>query len=88
MYRVEFDRRAQKELAKLPHIVQGRVVAAIDSLAEEPRPAGCRSVKDAPGGTYRVRVGDYRIIYIVLDDEQVIIVSRVGKRDESTYQRL
>jgi mRNA interferase RelE/StbE len=61
---------------------------AILALAEDPRPAGCKPVKDAPPGTYRVRVGAYRVIYTGLDAEGAIVVARVRKRDESTYRGL
>jgi len=49
---------------------------------------GCRPMEDAPKGTYRVRVGRYRVVYIILDDEQAIVVTRVRKKDESTYKGL
>ncbi len=82
------ERRAQKDLARLPQTIQDRISARIDSLAVNPRPAGCRPVEDAPRGTYRVGVGRYRLIYLVLDDERVVVVARVRKRDESTYEGL
>ena len=88
MYRIEVERRVQKTLARLPRQDQVRIEAAIDALAEDPRPPGCVSVKAADPGTYRVRVGDYRVIYVVLDDEQVIIVARVARRRENTYRGL
>jgi mRNA-degrading endonuclease RelE of RelBE toxin-antitoxin system len=50
---------------------------AREALAEDPRPAGCRPVKVAGAGTVRLRVGDCRVIYLVLDDEQVVVVARV-----------
>lgn len=88
MYRIEVERRVQKTLARLPRQDRARIEAAIDALAHDPRPSGCVSVKAAGPGTYRVRVGDYRVIYIVLDDEQVIIVARVARRREDTYRAL
>lgn len=75
-------------MGRLPRNDRDRILAALRGLAENPRPAGCRPVKAAGKGTYRVRVGDYRVIYVVLDDERVIIVARVGKRDERTCQGL
>jgi mRNA interferase RelE/StbE len=72
----------------LPGDLRRRLDRAILALAEDPRPDGCESVKDAPRGTYRVRVGPYRVIYAVLDAEGVIVVARVRKRDESTYRGL
>lgn len=87
-YRIDVERRVRKALLRLPRPVQARIAVTIDALAEEPRPAGCQPVKAAPKGTYRIRVGDYRVIYTVLDDEQLIIVGRVAKRGEHTYKGL
>lgn len=87
-YRIVVERRAQKALVRLPKQDQGRIEAMIDALAEEPRPASCRPVRVAEKGTYRVRVGNYRVIYTVLDNEQAVIVARIARRSETTYQRL
>jgi mRNA interferase RelE/StbE len=85
VYRLEVEPQARKALARLPGADQGRIVAAIDDLAAEPRPAGSVPVKDAPKGTHRIRIGDFRVIYLVLDSDPVIIVARVARRNESTY---
>jgi mRNA interferase RelE/StbE len=85
---IVIDRQPRKEMRRLPRDVRQRIDKAILGLTEDPRPAGCKSVKDAPRGTYRVRVGAYRLIYTVLDAEGVIVVARVRKRDESTYRGL
>ncbi len=87
-YRIEIERRAHQALGRLPRRDRDRVVAAIEALAEDPRPAGCMPVRAAPRRTYRLRVGDYRVVYLVLDDQQVIIVARVATRSEATYRRL
>jgi mRNA interferase RelE/StbE len=87
-YQIRIGRRVRKEMARLPRQDQARILAAIKALAGDPRPAGCRPVKGAGQGTYRVRVGDYRVIYAVCEDEQVIIVARVARRNESTYRGL
>ncbi|MGC4933038.1 type II toxin-antitoxin system RelE family toxin [Gordonia sp. DT30] len=54
---------------------------AIDSLASDPRPSGCIQLKGG-GGEFRIRVGDYRIIYDIQDDELVVLVLRLGHRRE------
>jgi mRNA interferase RelE/StbE len=87
-WRIVIDRQPQKEMRRLPSGLRQRIDRAILALSEDPRPAGCNPVKDAPRGTYRVRVGAYRVIYTVLDAEGVVIVARVRKRDESTYRGL
>ena len=78
-YRVEIARRAIKSIAKLPRKEQLRVRAAIDLLADDPRPPGCVALA-GEDSVYRVRVGDYRILYEVIDERLVIQVVRVGHR--------
>lgn len=78
-YRVEIARRAVKALAALPRLEQQRIRAAIDLLADNPRPPGCVAMA-GEARAYRVRVGDYRIIYEVLDARLVIQVVRIGHR--------
>jgi mRNA interferase RelE/StbE len=85
---IVIGQQAQKEMRRLPSDLRQGMDRAILALAEDPRPAGCKSVKDAPRGTHRVRVGAYRVIYTVLDSEKVIVVARVRKRDQSTYRGL
>jgi mRNA interferase RelE/StbE len=85
---IVIGRQTQKEMRRLPSDLRQRMDRAILALAEDPRPPGCTPVKDAPRGTYRLRVGVYRVIYTVLDSEKVIVVARVRKRDESTYRGL
>lgn len=87
-HQIVVERRARKAVVGLPKHDQARIKEAIDALAENPRPTGCRPVKAAPRDTYRVRVGDFRIIYSVLDDERVVIVARVARRSERTYRGL
>ena len=84
-YRVEVARRALKVLSSLPRREQQRIRAAVDLLAEQPRPPGCVRIVGEPHA-YRVRVGDYRIVYEVFDDRLVIQVVRIGHRRE-VYRR-
>ncbi|WP_420610747.1 type II toxin-antitoxin system RelE family toxin [Candidatus Poriferisodalis sp.] len=78
-YRVEISRRAVKAIAGLECADLLRVRAAIDLLAGEPRPPGCVKLA-GEASAYRVRVGNYRIVYEVIDDRLVIQVVRVGHR--------
>jgi mRNA interferase RelE/StbE len=80
-YRVEIARRAVKALTALPRKEQQRIRAAIDLLADNPRPPGCVALAGETRA-YRVRVGDYRIIYEVFDDRLVVHVVRVGHRPD------
>lgn len=78
-YHVEVARRALKSIAVLPRKDQQRVRAAIDLLAENPRPPGCVAMVGEPHA-YRVRTGDYRIVYEVFDDRLLVQVVRAGHR--------
>lgn len=70
-----------KVIEALPRKEQQRVRAAIDLLAETPRPPGCRALV-GEAGVYRVRVGDHRIVYEVHDTVLLVQVVRVGHRRE------
>lgn len=86
-YSVELTPKAVRELGKLDRSAQARVRAAIDLLAENPRPPAAQPLKGQPRGTYRVRTGDYRVIYEVHDDRLLVMVIRLGHRRE-VYRRL
>jgi mRNA interferase RelE/StbE len=76
---VAFTPAADRQLSKLPEQVQVRIVTAIMALADDPRPAGVRKLA-GPGDLYRIRTGDYRVIYEVRDDELLVLIVRVGHR--------
>ena len=73
----------EKEIEQPPRSDRDRVIAAIQVLAETPRPYG---IKQLSSSIYRLRVGNYRVIYRVLDDEHLII-GRVARRSERTYRK-
>ncbi len=77
-WRVEFERRAKRELDALGADIRKRIVRALDRLADDPRNAA--NVKVLHGGSYRLRVGDYRIIYALEDDLLIVLVVKVGHR--------
>lgn len=78
-YTVALAKSAQRALAGLPKSLQTRIVDRIDGLENEPRPPGVTNVVGAPN-TYRIRVGDYRIVYEIKDAILVVLVIRVGHR--------
>ena len=80
-YRIEIKRSARKALLALPAYMQRRVGDAIDGLASEPRPPGVRKLIGSDT-LYRVRVGDYRVVYEIHDDRLVIVVVKLGHRRE------
>ena len=80
-YRVVILRRAVKELKAVGHLKDRSALAArIAGLADDPRPAGCAKLEGMEA--YRVRQGDYRILYTVNDREVVVEVIRVGHRSD------
>jgi mRNA interferase RelE/StbE len=78
VYSIEVKRSAAKEIEDLPRDARRRVVERIGGLANDPRPPGCEKL--AGGDRYRIRQGDYRIVYSVEDDRLVVWVVKVGHR--------
>ena len=81
MYQVVVERSAEKDLKRLSAVVRSRVAIALRSLAENPRPTGSRKLAGTKHD-WRVRVGDYRIIYEIADVIRVVRVQRIRHRRE------
>lgn len=81
-YRVIFTRSARKELQSLPHTTADRVVAMSERLAAEPRPVGARKLRGA-ADLWRVRVGDYRVVYAINDADHIVDVRVVRHRKDA-----
>ena len=79
-YRVEVAPRAARALRKVTGPMRRRLEAAILLLAEDPRPPASRRLAGSPA--YRVRIGDYRIVYEVRDDVLLIVIVTVGHRGD------
>ncbi len=84
MHEVRIGRSAAKEFESLPDQVIDRVATKIESLAQQPRPTGCKKLRGADN-LWRVRVGDYRIIYAV-DDTLSIVEIRVIRHRKDVYE--
>lgn len=80
-YRISITREAVRALGKPGKPVRRRVQTAIDRLAAEPRPPGARPLRGQPE-LLRLRVGDYRVVYTVRDQELVVLVVDLGHRRE------
>ncbi len=78
-YAVEFRRSADKDLRRLDP--QGRVLRATENLAMNPRPSGCRKLQGSENA-FRIRLGDYRIVYTVDDEVLIVAIERVRHRRE------
>lgn len=85
-YAISAKRSVQKALATVPKRQRERLITAIGGLEEDPRPEGFKTL-DSRKKVYRIRVGDYRVIYQVRDAELVVLVVTVGDRRE-VYRRL
>lgn len=85
MYEIRFGPRVADELQRLPHENKARIVARIQSLGTAPRPRGIIQLEP---GVYRLRVGDYRIIYQIIDKDQVVLIIHVRRRREDTYKNI
>ncbi|NHT16356.1 type II toxin-antitoxin system RelE/ParE family toxin [Cellulomonas sp. IC4_254] len=79
-YQVDIRPAAVRALRKVDHQDRPRIQAAIALLAQDPRPPGARALRGRDG--YRVRVGDYRILYTVDDGVLVVVVVTLGHRRE------
>jgi mRNA interferase RelE/StbE len=80
-YRVALARSAEKELQRLPSALVTRIVPRLEQLATEPRPPGCKKLR---GGDkeWRIRIGDYRVVYEIDDDARAVDVTRIAHRSE------
>lgn len=84
MYEVVLTARAHHEFSKLSLKDQDRVEAALARLSANPRPPGVRKIFE---NTYRIRIGDWRVIYAVFNKNNLVLVGRIAKRSEDTYDK-
>jgi mRNA interferase RelE/StbE len=81
-YTVFLAKPAQKFLSRLTDATQrARFERAIDALAENPRPPGCQALRGLRGA-FRVRIGDFRILYQIEDDRLLVLVTDIGPRGQ------
>ncbi len=83
-YSVGVQRRTQKQIARLSSITQDRIENTLQARADDPRPRNSRKLRGRE--SLRLRVGDYRVIYEVDDNRQVVTVFQVGHRRD-IYRR-
>ena len=80
-YSVEIKRSAAKEIEAIPPTDRRRVVTKIEGLSRNPRPPGCEKLSGQE--KYRLRQGDYRILYEIIDQRLLLTVVRVGNRRDA-----
>ncbi len=81
---LEFSSGAAREFTKLPPQIQGRLAHKIGDLTENPRPARCEKLSGLDA--YRIRVGDYRIVYFIDDSQAIVTIATIGHRRD-VYRR-
>ena len=79
MYRLRVKRSAERDMRRLPRPLFLRINRHILTLRNDPRPRGARKLKGAPEG-WRLRVGDYRVVYLIDDEGQRVTIVRVRHR--------
>jgi len=85
VYKIELPKRVTKQLDKVPTKDYSSLSKAIHHLKDIPRPIGCKKLFES---FYRIRVGDFRVIYWIDDRNKTIIITKVERRKERTYRNL
>ena len=80
MYQIIFVSGLDKDLKKIPKADQKRIMIKAESLAENPFPSGYKSLQGKLSGYYRIRSGDYRIVYSVDNEKITILILKIGHR--------
>ena len=79
-WKIDIARPARKELSRLPSDVQSRIAKAILALENNPFPHGCKKLRNRDG--WRIRIGDYRVLYFADTKARQIVVGVIGHRRE------
>ena len=82
MYQIIFKQSANKELMQISKLAISKVITAIGGLAFNPKPVGIKKLKNSSEDLYRIRVGDYRIIYAIEDEIRIINIRKIGHRKD------
>ena len=77
-YRIQIERKALKALEAIPAQDRERIRAAIRALMQEPRPAGCKKLRESVN--WRIRVGSYRVVYRIEEGQLLVLVIKIGHR--------
>jgi mRNA interferase RelE/StbE len=84
-YTLKVHRDVEKQLQRIPKKQRERLVTTMRSLRTDPRPVGSVKLDDQ---LYRIRQGQYRVIYAVFDKEVVVVICKVARRSGDTYRNL
>lgn len=81
-YTIEFAPRTEKQLKKIPKDARDLIFERIEKLAKNPRPENVEPLKGVDIGLFRIRQGDYRIVYTIEDQKLLVLIVRVVHRKE------
>jgi mRNA interferase RelE/StbE len=81
-YQILLAKSASRELERLPAKIQERIIEALESLQSNPRPKGCKKLVGS-ASLWRIRSGDYRIIYEINDDKRIVDVNAIRHRSDA-----
>ncbi len=81
-FSIRIRKQALKEIEKLPSKNSIEISKAIDSLSFEPRPVGCKKLKGQSETIWRIKVGDFRILYIIEDKIKIVEIRKIGNRKD------
>ena len=84
MYQVIIKKQVEKQLEKIPRNYFRSISKSLDKLSFNPRPSGCKKLTNFDG-LYRIKVGNYRVIYLIEDDKLIIEIIKIGHR-QSIYK--
>jgi mRNA interferase RelE/StbE len=85
VYQIKVEKHAVKELQQIEGTDRNRILEAIAALAANPRPPGCRKLKGRPA--WRIRIGDYRVVYLVENERLLVLVVKIGHRRDVYEER-
>lgn len=81
-YQILLAKSASRELERLPTKIQERIIEALESLESNPRPKGCKKLVGS-SSLWRIRSGDYRVIYEINDDKRIVDVNAIRHRSDA-----
>ncbi|MEO9257766.1 MAG: type II toxin-antitoxin system RelE/ParE family toxin [Crocinitomicaceae bacterium] len=82
MYQITIKKKAEKELDRLPKRMLPKIVSAIDELEINPQPKGSKKLQASTENAYRIRIGDYRVIYVIEEEIKIVDIRKVGHRKD------
>ena len=82
IHKIEFTKAAEKQLESIPHADQRKIANKIEKLAANPFPPGYEKLSGSSDAVYRIRQGDYRILYSLLEKKIIVLILKIAHRRE------